>query len=122
VLQCVAVCCSVLCCSVLQCVAVCCSVLQCVAVCCSVLLTSIRLLYTLTLARYTLMMWQRLLGSLKLQVSFAQYSLFYRALLQKETHKLRSLQIVATPYSQGRVSVRTFCIRSLLRGVDSLKT
>jgi len=58
VLQCVAVCCSVLqcadsvfvslafsvslvhqrvavCCSVLQCVAVCCSVLQCVAVCCS---------------------------------------------------------------------------------------
>ena len=42
VLQCVAVCCSVLqCvavrCSALQCVAVCCSVLQCVAVCCSVL-------------------------------------------------------------------------------------
>ena len=42
VLQCVAVCCSVLqcvavCCSVLQCVTVCCSVLQCVAVCCSVL-------------------------------------------------------------------------------------
>jgi len=50
VLQCVAVCCSVLqrvavrcsngytvCCSVLQCVAVCCSVLQYVAVCCSVL-------------------------------------------------------------------------------------
>ena len=42
VLQCGAVCCSVLqcgavCCSVLQCVAVCCSVLQCVAVCCSVL-------------------------------------------------------------------------------------
>ena len=42
-LQCVAVCCSVLqcvavCCSVSQCVAVCRSVLQCVAVCCSVLL------------------------------------------------------------------------------------
>jgi len=42
VLQCVAVCCSVLrcvavCCSVLQCAAVCCGVLQCVAVCCSVL-------------------------------------------------------------------------------------
>ena len=41
-LQCVAVCCSVLqcvavCCSVLQCGAVCCSVLQCVAVCYSVL-------------------------------------------------------------------------------------
>ena len=43
VLQCVAVCCSVLlcaavCCSVLQCVAVCCCVLLCVAVCCSALL------------------------------------------------------------------------------------
>jgi len=55
VLQCVAVCCSVLqvsevlcgsryhfifwvvCCGVLQCVAVCCSVLQCVVMCCSVL-------------------------------------------------------------------------------------
>ena len=42
VLQCVAVCCSVVqcvavCCSVMQCDAVCCSVLQCVAVCCSVL-------------------------------------------------------------------------------------
>ena len=41
-LQCVAVCCSVLqcvavCCSVLQCVAVCYSALQCVAVCCSML-------------------------------------------------------------------------------------
>jgi len=42
VLQCAAVCCSVLqraavCCSVLQCAAVCCSVLQCAAACCSVL-------------------------------------------------------------------------------------
>jgi len=44
-LECVAVCCSVLqsvvvcavCCSVLQCAAMCCSVLQCVAVCCSIL-------------------------------------------------------------------------------------
>ena len=40
-LQCVAVCCSVLqcvavCCSMLQCVAVRCSALQCVAVCCNV--------------------------------------------------------------------------------------
>jgi len=35
VLQCVAVCCSLLRC--VACVAVCCSVLQCVAVCCSVL-------------------------------------------------------------------------------------
>ena len=48
-LQCVAVCCSVLqcvavCCSVLQCVAVCCSVLQCVAVCCSAWIFVIRYL------------------------------------------------------------------------------
>ena len=45
-LQCVAVCCSVLqcaavCCSVLQCVAVCCSVLQCVATCCSAVCCSV---------------------------------------------------------------------------------
>jgi len=52
-LQCVAVCCSVLRyvavrCSALQCVAVCCSVLQCVVVCCSV---SQYLAVLLTLAR-----------------------------------------------------------------------
>jgi len=35
---------------------------------------------------------------LKLQVSFAEYSLFYRALLQKRPIILRSLLIVATPY------------------------
>ena len=34
----------------------------------------------------------------KLQVSFAEYSLFYRALLQKRPIILRSLLIVATPY------------------------
>jgi len=37
-------------------------------------------------------------GSLKLQVSFAGYSLFCRALLQKRPIILRSLRIVATPY------------------------
>ena len=40
----------------------------------------------------------RLVGSLKLQVSFAEYSLFYRALLQKRRIILRSLLMVATPY------------------------
>ena len=30
--------------------------------------------------------WLRLVGSLKLQVSFAEYSLFYGALLQKRRH------------------------------------
>jgi len=42
--------------------------------------------------------WLRLVGSLKLQVSFAEYSLFYRALLQKRPVILRSLLIVSTPY------------------------
>jgi len=42
--------------------------------------------------------WLRCVGSLKLQVSFAEYSLFYRALLQLRPLILRSLLIVATPY------------------------
>jgi len=42
--------------------------------------------------------WLRLVGSLKLQVSFAEYRLFYRALLQKRPVILKSLLIVATPY------------------------
>jgi len=33
--------------------------------------------------KYTYMRWLPLVGSLKLQVSFAEYRLFYRALLQK---------------------------------------
>ena len=43
--------------------------------------------------------WLRLVGSLKLQVSFAEYRLFYRALLQKRPVILTSLLIVATPYT-----------------------
>jgi len=39
----------------------------------------------------------RLVGSLKLQVSFAEYRLYYRALLQKRPIILRSLLVVATP-------------------------
>ena len=45
-------------------------------------------------------------GSLKLQVSFAEYSLFYRALLQKRPIIIRSLLIVATPYQAHLLSVR----------------
>jgi len=51
--------------------------------------------------------WLRLVGSLKSYVSFAEYRLFYRALLQKRHIILRSLLIVATPYSNmaaGRYS------------------
>jgi len=47
---------------------------------------------------YTYMGLLRLVGSLKLQVSFAEYSLFHRAPLQKRPVNLRSLLIVATPY------------------------
>ena len=41
--------------------------------------------------------WLRLVGSSKLQVSFAEYSLFYRALLLKRRIILRGLLIVTTP-------------------------
>jgi len=44
--------------------------------------------------------WLRLVGSLKLDLSFAEHSLFYRALLQKRPIILRSLLIVATPYER----------------------
>jgi len=43
--------------------------------------------------------WLRLVGSLKLQVSSAEYRLFYRALLQKRPIILRSLLVEATPYA-----------------------
>jgi len=46
--------------------------------------------------------WLRLVSSLNLKVSFVEYSVFYRALLQKSLQKrrviLRSLLIVATAY------------------------
>jgi len=43
--------------------------------------------------------WLRLVGYLKLWVSFAEYRLFYTALLQKRPMILRSPLIVAAPYS-----------------------
>jgi len=42
--------------------------------------------------------WLRLVGSLQIQVSFAEYNLFNRALLQRRPIILRSLLIVATPH------------------------
>jgi len=50
----------------------------------------------------TAMGWLRFVGSLELQVSFAEYSLFCRALSQKRPTFLRSLLIVATPYTNAR--------------------
>ena len=107
-LQCVAVCCSVslwqrykdmaMCCGVLQCVLQCVAVCValcvavCVGVCCSVLqcvaLAAMKDMHGVaTISRL-----------LKLQVSFAEYRLFYRALLQKRPIILSSLLIAATPY------------------------
>ena len=45
--------------------------------------------------------WLRLVGSFKLQVSSAEHSLFFKALLQMRPMILRSLLIVATPESCG---------------------
>ena len=53
----------------------------------------------LKVQKYTCTGWLRLVGSLKWDVSFAEYSLFYKVLLQKRRIILRSLLIVATPYS-----------------------
>ena len=45
--------------------------------------------------------WLRLVGPAKLQVSFAEYRLFYRALLQKRPRILRCPLIVATQHVYG---------------------
>jgi len=49
-------------------------------------------------AQMSAMGWLRLVGSLKLQVSFAEYRRCYRSILQKRPIILRSLLIEATPY------------------------
>ena len=50
----------------------------------------------------SLMGWLTLKGSFKLLVSFAEYSLFYRALFQKRPIILSSLLIVVAPYPWAR--------------------
>ena len=45
----------------------------------------------------------RLVGSLHSSVSFAEYRLFYRALLQKRQVILKSLLVVATPQYSARI-------------------
>jgi len=47
--------------------------------------------------------WLRLVGSIKLQGSFAEYSLFYRPLLQKRPIILSILLSKATPYLDHQV-------------------
>jgi len=51
--------------------------------------------------------WLRLVGSLKLWVSFAEYRLFFRFLLQKKPVILRSLLLAATPYRTARSTLST---------------
>ena len=58
------------------------------------------------------------IGSLKGQVSCAEYRLFHRDLLQKRPICLRSLLIVATPYGVATISrllkmIGLFCKRAL---------
>ena len=72
--------------------------------------------------------WLRLVGFLKLQVSFAEYSLFYRSLLQKRPMILRSLLIVATLYLYILIKtidvcsgvVRGMCMCMHIRGMRYL--
>jgi len=54
--------------------------------------------------------WLRLVGSFKLQVSFAEYSLFCQALLQKRPVILRSLLIVAIPHVWVRYTSVTWYV------------
>jgi len=56
-------------------------------------------------SRDGIMGWLWLVGSLKSWVSFAEYRLFYRALLQKRPVILRSLLIVVTPYCNTKTGL-----------------
>ena len=47
--------------------------------------------------------WLRLVGSINLQVSFAEYRLFYRVLLQKRPMILSILLTEATPHMTHRL-------------------
>jgi len=57
--------------------------------------------YIAIVQTHSAMGWLRLVDSLTSKVSFAEYRLFYRALLQKRPIIWRSLLIVATPYESG---------------------
>ena len=59
--------------------------------------------------------WLRSVGSIKLQVSFAEYRLFYRALLQKRPIIESILLTVATPYSLSRKNdIYFFCFVTIM--------
>jgi len=88
-------------CNILQNTALHCNILQRIAMHCKALqytATQYNTLQRTATGMCRAMGWLRLVGSLKLQVSFAEYRLLYRALLQKRPVILWSLLIVATPY------------------------
>ena len=59
--------------------------------------------------------WLRSVGSIKSQMSFAEYRLFYRSLLQKRLIILRSLLIVAIPYIYMQIEMYVHMHRALTR-------
>jgi len=63
--------------------------------------------------------WLRLVGSLRLQVSFAEYHFFFRSLLQKRPFILRSLLIAATPQQLNLHTVYIHIIQPF-KGSDSI--
>ena len=65
--------------------------------------------------------WLRLVGSIKLQVSFAEYSLFYRALLQKRPIILSMLLTQATPYDHLYHNSYPSCPSSLSDAKETYK-
>ena len=64
--------------------------------------------------------WLRSVGSIKFYVSFAEYSLFYRALLQKRNMISSILLTEATPYGATYDAVVTKYRRELPRIVGEL--
>jgi len=65
--------------------------------------------------------WLRLVGSLKLQVSFAQYSLFYRASFAVETYDAHQSGVSSWKNSALRTSVcmpATTCVKYVYSGMS----
>jgi len=67
--------------------------------------------------------WLRLAGSMKLQISLAECSLFYRALLQKRLVIWSILPIEATPQSllRGVFGICAFFLKYLISGGEYLQ-
>ena len=68
--------------------------------------------------------WLRLVGFLKLQVSFAEYSLFYRSSFAKETYNLK--EPTNTRYEVATITrllkiVVLFCKRECIKETNSCK-